>query len=73
MNARERVAVAYDGTGRCDNIRRTALFGNQRAAICWIASPAWLTSISFCVVNGARPLLIAAAAFFPVGIPPLRM
>jgi hypothetical protein len=26
------------------------------------------TSIVFCAANGARPLLIAAAAFFPVGI-----
>ena len=29
---------------------------------------AWLTSIVFCSANGLRPLLIAAAAFFPVGI-----
>jgi hypothetical protein len=29
---------------------------------------AWLTSIVFCSVNGERPLLIAAAAFFPIGV-----
>jgi hypothetical protein len=29
---------------------------------------AWLTSIVFCASNGHRPLLIAGAAFFPVGI-----
>jgi hypothetical protein len=29
---------------------------------------AWLTSIVFCSVNDDRPLLIAAAAFFPVGV-----
>jgi hypothetical protein len=29
---------------------------------------AWLTSIVFCASNGCRPLLIASAAFFPVGI-----
>jgi|tagenome__1003787_1003787.scaffolds.fasta_scaffold20400874_2 hypothetical protein len=29
---------------------------------------AWLTSIVFCAANDARPLLIVAAAFFPVGI-----
>jgi hypothetical protein len=29
---------------------------------------AWLTSIVFCAVSGLRPLLIAAALFFPVGI-----
>lgn len=29
---------------------------------------AWLTSIVFCSANGLRPLMIAAAAFFPVGV-----
>jgi hypothetical protein len=29
---------------------------------------AWLTSIVFSATNGQRPLLIAAAAFFPVGV-----
>jgi hypothetical protein len=29
---------------------------------------AWLTSIVFCAANGCRPLLIASATFFPVGI-----
>jgi len=32
------------------------------------AYSAWLTSIVFCAGNGLRPLLIAAAAFFPIGI-----
>jgi hypothetical protein len=32
------------------------------------AYSAWLTSIVFCAANNVRPLLIAAAAFFPVGI-----
>jgi hypothetical protein len=35
------------------------------AAVCYAA---WLTSIVFCAANGERSLLIAAAAFFPVGI-----
>jgi hypothetical protein len=29
---------------------------------------AWLTSIVFCASNGLRPLLIAGATFFPVGV-----
>jgi hypothetical protein len=29
---------------------------------------AWLTSIVFCSAHGCRPLLLAPAAFFPVGI-----
>jgi hypothetical protein len=29
---------------------------------------AWLTSIVFCAANGMRPLLVAGAVFFPVGI-----
>jgi hypothetical protein len=29
---------------------------------------AWLTSIVFCASNGLRPLLIAGATFFPIGI-----
>ena len=34
-------------------------------AVCYAA---WLTSIVFCAAHGTRPLLIASAAFFPVGI-----
>jgi hypothetical protein len=34
-------------------------------AICYSA---WLSSIVFCAANGLRPLLIASAAFFPIGI-----
>jgi len=33
-----------------------------------MAYSAWLTSIVFCASNGLRPLLIASAAFFPIGI-----
>lgn len=33
-----------------------------------IGYSAWLTSIVFCAANGMRPLLVAAAAFFPVGV-----
>lgn len=29
---------------------------------------AWLTSIVFCAEEGMRPLLVASAMFFPVGI-----
>ena len=29
---------------------------------------AWLTSIVFCAANDKYPLLIASAAFFPVGV-----
>jgi hypothetical protein len=32
------------------------------------AYSAWLTSIVFCAANGMRPLLIAGAAFFPIGV-----
>jgi hypothetical protein len=34
-------------------------------AVCHVA---WLTSIVFCAAHCTRPLLIAAASFFPVGI-----
>ena len=44
---------------------RTALTGLLVAAFCYAA---WLTSIVFCAANGARPLLIAAATFFPIGV-----
>jgi hypothetical protein len=43
----------------------TALAFLLCGAFCYAA---WLTSIVFCAANGARPLLITAAAFFPVGI-----
>jgi len=29
---------------------------------------AWLTSIVFCAVNGVRPLLIASATFYSIGV-----
>ena len=45
--------------------RSTALAFLLGAAFCYSA---WLTSIVFSAAHGARPLLIAAAAFFPVGI-----
>ena len=33
-----------------------------------LSSAAWLTAIVVCAANGARPWLIAAAAFVPVGV-----
>jgi len=33
-----------------------------------LAYAAWLTSVVFCASNGVRPLLIADATFFPVGV-----
>jgi hypothetical protein len=44
---------------------QTALLILTTGAFCYSA---WLTSIVFCAATGHRPLLIAAAAFFPVGI-----
>jgi len=44
---------------------RTALSLLLVAAFCYSA---WLTSIVFCASNGSRPLLIASATFFPIGI-----
>jgi hypothetical protein len=35
------------------------------SAFCYSA---WLTSIVFCAVHGYRPLLVADATFFPVGV-----
>jgi hypothetical protein len=35
------------------------------SAVCYSA---WLTSIVFCAAGGLRPLLIASAAFFPIGV-----
>ena len=43
----------------------TALAGLMAISFCYAA---WLTSIVFCTAHGARPLLIASAAFFPIGI-----
>jgi hypothetical protein len=43
----------------------TALSLLLAGAFCYSA---WLTSIVFCAASGQRPLLIAAATFFPVGI-----
>jgi hypothetical protein len=40
----------------------TLLLGS---AVCYSA---WLTSIVFCAVSGLRPLLIASAMFFPIGV-----
>jgi hypothetical protein len=38
------------------------------ASIWLLIYSAWLTSIVFCSVNSLRPLLIAAAVFFPIGV-----
>jgi hypothetical protein len=43
----------------------TALSLLLAGAFCYSA---WLTSIVFCATTGLRPLLIASAVFFPVGI-----
>jgi hypothetical protein len=43
----------------------TALALLVGAGFCYAA---WLTSIVFCAAHGTRPLLVASAAFFPVGI-----
>ena len=43
----------------------TALSFLLGAGFCYAA---WLTSIVFCAVHGARLLLVAAAAFFPIGV-----
>ena len=43
----------------------TALSVLLGSAFCYSA---WLTSIVFCAASGQRPLLIAAATFFPIGI-----
>lgn len=44
---------------------QTALGGLLTIGFCYAA---WLTSIVFCAAHGARPLLIASATFFPIGI-----
>ena len=38
------------------------------AAMGLLIYSAWLTSIVFCSANDERPLLIAAATFFPIGV-----
>jgi hypothetical protein len=38
------------------------------ALVVFTCYSAWLTSIIFCATNGHRPLMIADATFFPVGI-----
>jgi hypothetical protein len=38
------------------------------ASLGLIVYAAWLTSIVFCSVNDLRPLLIASATFFPIGV-----
>ena len=43
----------------------TTLTGLSVAAVCYAA---WLTSIVFCAAHGSRPLLVATATFFPVGV-----
>jgi len=43
----------------------TMLMLSLGAAFCYSA---WLTSIVFCAASGLRPLLIASATFFPIGI-----
>jgi len=35
---------------------------------CMTMYAAWLSSIVFCAAHGMRPLLIASASFFPIGV-----
>jgi hypothetical protein len=44
---------------------RTFVFLTMATAASYAA---WLTSIVFCAAHHMRPLMIAAAAFFPVGV-----
>lgn len=55
--------MTWRGTGAMD-LSTAALLG--LAAL--FSYSAWMTSIVFCATNGLRPLLIAGAMFFPVGI-----
>jgi hypothetical protein len=52
--------------------RRTGPMDMSTAALIMLAGmftySAWLTSIVFCSAHDERPLLIAAATFFPVGV-----
>jgi hypothetical protein len=53
-------------------LRRTGPIDMSTAAMIMLAGmftySAWLTSIVFRSAHDERPLLIAAAAFFPVGV-----
>jgi hypothetical protein len=53
-------------------LRRTGPMDMSTAAMIMLTGmftySAWLTSIVFCSAHDERPLLIAAAAFFPVGV-----
>jgi hypothetical protein len=58
--------------GKVLRVRRDGPMDWQ-TALCFVvpilfAYSAWLTSVVFCASNGPRPLLIADAAFFPVGV-----
>jgi len=55
--------MRVSGRGAMDS--RTAAAPLVVVAVCYSA---WLTSIVFCAANGPRALLVASAAFFPVGI-----
>jgi hypothetical protein len=52
--------------------RRTGPMDFSTAAMIMLAGvfaySAWLASVVFCSTHDNRPLLIAAAAFFPVGL-----
>ena len=53
------------------SLRRDAMDMGTAASLVLAAATAysaWLTSIVFCASNGLRPLLIADAVFFPIGI-----
>jgi hypothetical protein len=58
-----RQAMMWRKTGSMDSSTMAALAGAW-----FLIYAAWLTSIVFCSVNSLRPLLIAAAVFFPIGV-----
>jgi hypothetical protein len=67
-----RVMVGAAAMGKALRVRRDGPMDWQ-TALCFavpilFAYSAWLTSVVFCASNGPRPLLIADAAFFPIGV-----
>ena len=58
--------------GKASRVRRDGPMDWQTALFFAVptlgAYAAWLTSLVCCASNGPRPLLIADAAFFPVGV-----
>jgi|SRR5271166_518714 len=69
---RHRLVNGIPSTGGAMTWRRNTAMDAKTAATLILAGmftySAWLTSIVFCAAHGERPLLIAAAAFFPVDV-----